>query len=336
MIKQSKGPVVIRGLSFVFEFFDHPSYNLNTRRTMQDKLCIYILEDPSEVSQTIYVGYTINSDRRFKRHIEEATSNRPERNRYRNCWIRSLLNRGVMPKMIILEEINDENWQEAERYYIAYFKYIGLKLCNDTNGGDGTLGMKHSNETKEKMRHAKLGTTKTDISKDKVSHQIIKDNIFEIIELYSAKYSLREIAQLFDANHQAVAYRLGRAGIVLREQYEVTERSKEKLQQANIGKIQSEETKQKRSNLLNDRKRSPEICAKISASHMGKKLSEEHRRKLSIAKQGAGSPTFRTDIDNSLIIDLYNKGLSLRAIGKEIGLEHHAVKARLKNVSRII
>lgn len=300
---------------------------------MEQQIFIYALEDHTYISSTVYVGYTIDPDKRLKRHLEEATSNRSERNRYRNCWIRSLLNRGVMPKMIILEEIKDGDWQEAEKYHIAYFKSIGMKLCNDTEGGDGTLGHKHTDESKEKMRQAKIGIPKTEEWKQSISRQDIIEDIDCIIEMYNSGYSLREIGELYDAGHDRISYQIQKAGIELREE-KFTDRSKDKLREANVGKVQSAETRQKRSASLTGRTRPQEVCEKISATRKQRIAAGQIKMPVKRAS-GEDSGKYRKDIDNSRLIELFNKGLSFRAIGKEVGLEHHSVKARLKKAGAI-
>ena len=37
----------------------------------------------------------------------------------------------------ILEEVNNLNWQEREKYWIKHIKENGYKLTNMTDGGDG-------------------------------------------------------------------------------------------------------------------------------------------------------------------------------------------------------
>jgi group I intron endonuclease len=53
-----------------------------------------------------------------------------------------------------------------------------------------------------------------------------------------------------------------------------------------VGRIHSEETKKKISELLKGNKRSEETKKKLSKAHKGKKLSEEHKRKLSKSSRG--------------------------------------------------
>ena len=295
---------------------------------METKIYIYVLDDPSGVSSTVYVGYTIDPGKRIKRHLEEATCDRPERRRYRNCWIRSLLKRDVLPRMTVVEEVLDGNWQEAEKHHIAYYKSIGIHLCNDTDGGDGTLGMKHRQETIEKMSKAKLGIPMKEEDKLKRMRQDVLQDIGCIEEMYKAGYSLTEIGTIYDANDETIKYHLEKASVELRtEKY--TDRYKAKITEAATGKTQSPETKEKRSNSLKGRTRPEEVCAKISTTRKAKIASGEIKMPTNRAT-GENARTYRSDVDTNLLIALFNKGLSFRAIGKEVGLEHHSVKARLK------
>ena len=46
---------------------------------------------------------------------------------------------------------------EQERELIKKFRDQGVKLCNKTDGGEGALGLKHSEETKRKLSILKTG-----------------------------------------------------------------------------------------------------------------------------------------------------------------------------------
>lgn len=55
--------------------------------------------------------------------------------------------------MTVIQEVvsNDEAvWQEAERIWIEFYRNAGCNLTNLASGGHG--GMKHSFESREKMR----------------------------------------------------------------------------------------------------------------------------------------------------------------------------------------
>lgn len=140
---------------------------------------IYSLSDP-ETNQLRYVGKTIDLKARMATHLSDR------RHVKRNMWIRSMASRGVLPLMEELEVVknsNDEDWQEVERWWIAYLRFIGCDLCNLDSGGIG--GKRRSIETREKiaashtgkkltdnhrsaMARAKLGTHRTEATKEKI------------------------------------------------------------------------------------------------------------------------------------------------------------------------
>ena len=291
---------------------------------------IYLLSDPSAVSDTKYIGKTLDAKGRYDRHLCEAAAYQSKR--YVYCWIRSLLDRGIEPEMTVLEVVNvsidllDEELCEFEKLYISDYKERGIKLCNLTDGGDGTLGHKHSEETKKKMAEKKLGTHMTEETKQKIMRQDIDLNYIK--ELYAANYSLYEIAQEFNCEHNTIKYHLEKAGIEIRND-KMTDRYRQKISQSLTGKIQSEETCNKRSDSLQGHPVTPETRAKLSTAHQGKTLSAEHKQKLSAAKQGDKAPTYRTDVSTDQLVSLYSEGKSLRQIGKEVGMGHHAVRGRL-------
>lgn len=296
------------------------------------KVYIYALIDPSEISSTLYIGYTIDPAGRLSDHITGATTDEICKNSYKNCWIRSLLFRDVKPAMIILEEKtilnSSEEWKEDERWYIAYFKSIGAKLCNSTDGGDGTLGHKHSDETKQKMRKIKLGTKQPEEVVIKRMRQDVIENMDKIKELYSQEYSLDDLGQLYDTNHSTISYHLNRAGIEIRDKTETTDKAREKIRAANLGKTLTEETKQKISTANLGQTRTEETCNNISTTRKERIASGEITMSTNRAT-GADAGTYRDDVEDDVLVALYNDNNSLRAIGKIVGMEHHSIKARL-------
>lgn len=108
---------------------------------------IYVLKDP-RTGEVRYVGKTI---KKLIHRLSDHCSATKETNRKCN-WIRSLLKIGLKP---IIEEIEIcfmSNWAKREAYWIQYYKGIGCQLTNSTNGGEGTFGWRHSEESKLKMR----------------------------------------------------------------------------------------------------------------------------------------------------------------------------------------
>ena len=89
---------------------------------------IYGLFDP-DTGDLRYVGKAKDSGNRFKRHIDERRLNRPV-----NLWVRSLVASGKVPVLKVLEVVEDDKWEEAERRLIAEHRKTA-KLLNLADGG---------------------------------------------------------------------------------------------------------------------------------------------------------------------------------------------------------
>ncbi len=68
--------------------------------------------------------------------------------------------------------------------------------------------------------------------------------------------------------------------------YEYTDEAKLKMSLANLGKVPSEETRQKMRLAMTGRTVADDVKRRISESHLGVKLSEVHRCNISLAKKG--------------------------------------------------
>lgn len=137
---------------------------------MEDTVKIYALTD--EEGDIRYIGKTSQYlKQRLYSHIKETKS---ERKSYKISWIKSLLNKGIKPKIEVIDEVPESEWQFWEQYWISQFRAWGFKLTNLTEGGQGGNGYKHKPSSKKKMRHAKLGTTLSDEHKDKISNSVKK------------------------------------------------------------------------------------------------------------------------------------------------------------------
>lgn len=111
---------------------------------------IYGLVDP-RTNEVRYIGWATNPKKRFREHILSRDKSRKVN------WIKQLYNFQMKPELIIIESNVGHNYAEREIYWIAYYRSIGCDLTNMTNGGDGTLGLVHSDETKEKIRQKTIG-----------------------------------------------------------------------------------------------------------------------------------------------------------------------------------
>lgn len=96
---------------------------------------IYGLIDPIS-GQVKYVGKSNDPDRRYKDHLTEA---RKSYLPYKNTWIRSLLEKGGKPILIILQHyVPLKLWRSAEQFWVQYYKDKGHKLTNLMPAGIGS------------------------------------------------------------------------------------------------------------------------------------------------------------------------------------------------------
>jgi hypothetical protein len=110
------------------------------------KTFIYTLEDP-RTKEIRYIGKSDNIEKRIKSHITRSKKKKT----YLDCWIYSLLENGYKPKIEILDEVNYDEWEYWEIYWIAQFKQWGFKLVNLTKGGKSVnLIYKRKNTSRRK------------------------------------------------------------------------------------------------------------------------------------------------------------------------------------------
>jgi len=83
-----------------------------------------------------YVGKTLRSlSRRLKQHLWTGSLRKEN---HRNSWIKSLLAKGQSPDIQLIQALNTvADLNEAEKYWIGFFRNQGCDLVNGTDGGDG-------------------------------------------------------------------------------------------------------------------------------------------------------------------------------------------------------
>lgn len=103
---------------------------------------VYGLIDPT-TQELRYVGKTVKPiGYRLSDHISKARRGGAT---YRCNWVRGLLCDGLRPEVFLIETVDaGDDWRESESFWIAYYRSIGARLTNLTQGGDGTVGYSHS------------------------------------------------------------------------------------------------------------------------------------------------------------------------------------------------
>jgi len=110
---------------------------------------IYALTDPRS-GHIRYVGKANDPQKRLRGHVASASGggDRPRS----SAWIKSLVNKNLYPKLLILEVVSKALWQSAERFWIALFKQRGEPLTNIAIGGRGPIGRIMPMEEREQRK----------------------------------------------------------------------------------------------------------------------------------------------------------------------------------------
>lgn len=110
---------------------------------MQD-ITIYALVDP-RTDEVRYIGKTTDFVRRLRRH-------RTEQGRTpRHYWLASLRAQGLEPQGIVLEVVQESQWDEREQHWIRHYREQGARLTNLATGGRGAVGIIPSEATRRKL-----------------------------------------------------------------------------------------------------------------------------------------------------------------------------------------
>jgi group I intron endonuclease len=112
---------------------------------------LYCVKDP-RTNEVRYIGIAKDFKKRQREHLRALHTIRVCR------WIQSLQKKALTPIFEAIESYSTpEELHMAEMWAIKYARLFGYRLLNMTDGGEGTVGYKHTPETKKKLREAKLG-----------------------------------------------------------------------------------------------------------------------------------------------------------------------------------
>jgi hypothetical protein len=119
-----------------------------------NKFIIYGLMDPFS-QQLRYVGKSVSGLARPKAHWNPSSLK--ERTK-KAAWVKSVLAKQGIPEIVVLDEADSAfDLIPLEMFWIRYFRSIGEKLTNMTDGGDGCTGRQHSEETKQQIGKSQIG-----------------------------------------------------------------------------------------------------------------------------------------------------------------------------------
>ncbi len=127
------------------------------------KTHIYTLHDEHGVVR--YVGKTSKSlKKRLAGHLRSVNEQKAS---HRVNWIRSILAKGFLPTIRMLESVNG-NGSKEEKKWIAFFRSVGVHLVNATDGGEGTAGLTLTKEHRRKISKALMGMKRPESTRAKM------------------------------------------------------------------------------------------------------------------------------------------------------------------------
>lgn len=126
---------------------------------------IYALVDP-RTGSVRYVGKTETSlRRRLSMHISHV------RTGYLcgpcQKWIAELMNVGLRPQIIALEEVDRTNWESAERKWINHYRSLDAQLLNISDGGVGFTSKQATEIQKKCWQSPEYRAKKTALAKER-------------------------------------------------------------------------------------------------------------------------------------------------------------------------
>lgn len=246
-----------------------------------NKTYIYILYDPTFISDTFYVGKSVGPKGRLSQHFSEAKYDK--KNVRKNNWIKSVKEVAAHIVGVVPENIT---WQEAEKAVIVFLRWCGVSLANITSGGDSD-----PNQRGSKNGRALLN----------------EQQVIEIIKLLVQDVPTRKISEQFNVKYHTI--QSIRKGTTWKNVYDLLdEETRKKLDELRNNKYANGEIKTKqihlpRSSWNKNKKMPQEFCDKISIAgkerfrtskqwNAGLKMSSEYCEKLSQLNSGKNNPFY--------------------------------------------
>jgi len=219
----------------------------------------------NKINYTCYIGYTNNFKRRKIEHKSQALNNS-------KCYIHNAIRKyGILNFIFDIIEICDTEIQvkEAEIFYIEYFKSLGIKLYNLTNGDEGVTMLIPSRQATKK-------TTK--------GHKLSKEHKYKISQSLKGRRPWNKDTKTPQKVKEKISLATqGKNNPMFGKHHSIE--TKQKISNAHIGMTYSDETKAKMS-LNRSGKKNPNYGKhlsenaknKISLANTGKRLGEQHPR----------------------------------------------------------
>jgi hypothetical protein len=217
---------------------------------------IYALVDPRN-NEVRYIGKSDNPVKRFKDgHLCDKETHP------KVSWIKSLRKLGLLPVLQIIEEVSFSDWQERERYWIAYYRERGERLTNLCEGGNGGA---MPPEIAARVATQNRGRRLTEEHKAKIGQSAKGHFVSEATR-----------QRWIELNKNKSAETKAKIGAAFKGR-KLTEEHKAKIREGMKGKVGHPHTEETKA-ILREK-------SKGNTSHLGHKHSEEARAKIVAANK---------------------------------------------------
>jgi hypothetical protein len=187
--------------------------------------CIYGLFDPRSPGMIMYVGKGLAA--RAQSHWKKFLVNGDAINFLVRRWLGKLKTEGIEPSWRFLEE-NVTNWEERERYWIAYWRDKNPELCNVSNGGNYVRLT-----AEEKFRASQLGGLAGGSKGAKRVHELHPDLASKNMQ-HAWDFNRGKMLEVTSLGGSAAA-RLGRSGLITAWREKPEEMTKHAKENASLG-----------------------------------------------------------------------------------------------------
>lgn len=116
-----------------------------------------------------YVYLHIRNDNNEVFYVGKGKNHRAKSRVGRSEWWKRIVDKYGYTIEYIEKDLSEDDALDLEVELIKFYRECGYSLCNLTDGGDGTSGLRHTDATKEKIRQAATGRKQSEETRRKVN-----------------------------------------------------------------------------------------------------------------------------------------------------------------------
>lgn len=222
----------------------------------------------------IYIHSRVSDGRVF--YVGKGTGRRAYNRSDRSDYWKNIVNKHGLKIEIVARMTSEIDAFEHEKELIRFYRTQGHPLCNLTDGGDGSSGYSHTEQSREKISLTNTGKKRTPEQNKRNSDARIGKPLKEGV---GAKISASNKGRVVSAETRA---KISSSHVGMKPSKEACE----KISRANKGRIRSPEFKAKIVAARTGKVCSSATRAKIAESNRGKVVSMESRDKISASLSG--------------------------------------------------